>query len=35
MEEEQLKKLRYLPKSVLEKIYYKSAVAGVAYCMPV
>lgn len=31
----QLKRLRYLPKSVLEKIYYQSIVAGVVYCMPV
>ena len=31
----QLKRLRYLPKSVLEKIYYQSIGAGVVYCMPV
>ena len=31
----QLKRLRYLPKSVLEKIYYQSIVASVVYCMPV
>ena len=31
----QLKRLRYLPKSVLEKIYYQTIVAGVVYCMPV
>ena len=31
----QLKRLRYLPKFVLEKIYYQTIVAGIAYCMPV
>ena len=31
----QLKRLRYLPKSVLEKIYYQYIVAGVVNCMPV
>ena len=31
----QLRRLRYLPKSVLEKIYYQTIVAGVVYCMPV
>ena len=31
----QLKRLRYLPKSVLEKIYYQTIVAGVVYCVPV
>ena len=30
----QLKRLRYLPKSVHEKIYYQSIVAGVVYYMP-
>ena len=24
-----------MPKSILEKIYYQSIVAGVVYCMPV
>ena len=31
----QLKRFRHLPKSVLEKIYYQSIVAGVVCCMPV
>ena len=31
----QLKRLRYLPKAVLEKMYYQSIAAGVVYCMPV
>ena len=31
----QLKRLRYLPKSALEKIYYQTIVAGIVYCMPV
>ena len=29
----QLNRLRYLPKSVLEKTYYQSIVAGVVYCL--
>ena len=29
----QLKRLRYFPKSVLEKIYYQTIVAGVVCCI--